>query len=82
MKGKSDEAIFLTTHTDGPNEVNDNGALGVLALATHWAKRPASRNRTLCLSATGTTRGRDPRSGQRLRQARRHGGVMAYRPSS
>jgi len=39
MKGKSDEAIFLTTHTDGPNEVNDNGALGVLALATHWAIR-------------------------------------------
>lgn len=51
MKGKTDEVIFLTTHTDGPNEVNDNGALGVLALATYWSRMPAdSRQRTLFLS--------------------------------
>jgi hypothetical protein len=51
MKGRSDEVIFLTTHTDGPNEVNDNGALGVLALATYWSRMPAAnRQRTLFLS--------------------------------
>ncbi len=51
MKGRSDEVIFLTTHTDGPNEVNDNGALGVLALAKYWSRMPAGdRNRTLFLS--------------------------------
>jgi hypothetical protein len=51
----SDEVIFLTTHTDGPNEVNDNGALGVLALATYYSKLPAAkRRRTLvCSLPTG-----------------------------
>ena len=55
LKGTSDEVIFLTTHTDGPNEVNDNGALGVLALATYYSKLPASkRRRTLvCSLPTG-----------------------------
>jgi len=55
LKGTSDEVIFLTTHTDGPNEVNDNGALGVLALATYYAKLPAAkRRRTLvCSLPTG-----------------------------
>jgi hypothetical protein len=83
MKGKSDEAIFLTTHTDGPNEVNDNGALGVLALATHWAKRSApQRNRTLVLSlptghyAMGAVS--DPVSGSGKRAGT--GGVMRDRP--
>jgi hypothetical protein len=51
----SDEVIFLTTHTDGPNEVNDDGALGVLALATYYSKLPAEkRRRTLvCSLPTG-----------------------------
>jgi hypothetical protein len=55
LKGSSDEVVFLTTHTDGPNEVNDNGALGVLALATYYAKLPAAkRRRTLvCSLPTG-----------------------------
>ncbi|HVF16080.1 MAG TPA: hypothetical protein VNA21_04190, partial [Steroidobacteraceae bacterium] len=55
LKGTSDEVIFLTTHTDGPNEVNDNGALGVLALATYYSKLPAAkRRRTLvCSLPTG-----------------------------
>ena len=55
LKGTSDEVIFLTTHTDGPNEVNDNGALGVLALAMYYSKLPASnRRRTLvCSLPTG-----------------------------
>jgi hypothetical protein len=48
LPGKSDEVVFLTTQTDGPNECNENGGLGVLALASYAAKRPASeRRRTL-----------------------------------
>lgn len=55
MKGTSDEVVFLTTQTDGPNEVNENGALGVLALATYYSKLPAAaRRRTLvCSLPTG-----------------------------
>jgi hypothetical protein len=48
LPGKSDEVVFLTTQTDGPNECNENGGLGLLALATYAAKRPAAeRRRTL-----------------------------------
>ena len=48
LPGKSQEVVFLTTQTDGPNECNENGGLGMLALATYAAKRPASeRRRTL-----------------------------------
>lgn len=55
LKGQSDEVVFLTTQTDGPNEVNENGALGVLALATYASKVPAAnRRRTLvCSLPTG-----------------------------
>lgn len=49
MKGQSDEVVYLTTHTDGPNEVNDNGALGLLAVATYWAK-VKDRRRTFVFS--------------------------------
>lgn len=48
MKGDSDEVVYLTTHTDGPNEVNDNGALGLLAVATYFAR--AKRPRTMVFS--------------------------------
>lgn len=51
LKGQSDEVILLTTQTDGPNECNENGALGVLAVATYWSKLPLSkRRRTLVCS--------------------------------
>ncbi len=40
LPGRSDDVIFMTSHTDGPNEVNDNGALGLLALATYAARVP------------------------------------------
>src|SRR5258707_8621174 len=51
LKGQSDEVIFLTTQTDGPNECNENGGLGVLALATYWSKVPAAnRRRTIVAS--------------------------------
>jgi len=38
MNGPSREVVFMTTHTDGPNEVNDNGGLGLLACATYFSK--------------------------------------------
>jgi len=55
LKGQSDEVVFLTTQTDGPNECNENGGLGVLAVATYWSKIPAAqRRRTLvCSLPTG-----------------------------
>jgi hypothetical protein len=83
LKGTSDEVIFLTTHTDGPNEVNDNGALGVLALATYYSKLPATkRKRTLVCSlptghyASGAIA--DPVTGSGRRAGT--GGVMAKYP--
>lgn len=49
MRAPSDEVIYMTTHTDGPNEVNDNGALGLLAAARYMAKKP-DRFRTVVFS--------------------------------
>ncbi len=55
LPGPSDEVVFLTTQTDGPNECNENGGLGVLALAAYAAKVPkGKRKRTLvCSLPTG-----------------------------
>jgi hypothetical protein len=55
LPGQSDEVVFLTTQTDGPNECNENGGLGVLALATYAARTPPwQRRRTLvCSLPTG-----------------------------
>lgn len=48
MPGQTDEVVLLTTHTDGPNECNENGAIGLLALATYAAQLPiGARRRTL-----------------------------------
>jgi hypothetical protein len=83
LKGSSEEVIFLTTHTDGPNEVNDNGALGVLALAMYYAKLPAAkRRRTLVCSlptghyASGAISDPETGSGRRAGTT----GVMEKRP--
>jgi hypothetical protein len=47
--------MIVNTHTDGPNAVEENGGLAVLALANHFAALPQSaRRRTLVFScATG-----------------------------
>jgi len=68
LKGQTDEVVFLSTHTDGPNEINDNGALGLLAIATYLAKiPPEERKRTFAFSLpTGHYAGgavRDPVTG-------------------
>ena len=51
----SDEVIIVNTHTDGSNATEENGGLGVLALAQHFASLPKeSRKRTLVfVLATG-----------------------------
>lgn len=51
----ADEVIIVNTHTDGPNAIEENGGVGMLALAKYFAKMPqSSRRRTLVfLFATG-----------------------------
>ena len=47
------EAIIVNTHTDGPNATEENGALGILALAKYFSKIPRSeRKRTLVFPLT------------------------------
>lgn len=42
------ESILVNTHTDGPNATEENGAVGLLAMASHFARQPAeSRRRDL-----------------------------------
>ena len=42
--GNTGQNIIINTHTDGPNATEENGGLGLLALARHLAALP-SRNR-------------------------------------
>ncbi|HWW83412.1 MAG TPA: hypothetical protein VNZ26_07410, partial [Vicinamibacterales bacterium] len=49
----SDEIIIVNTHTDGPNATEENGAIGILALAKYFSKIPrADRRRTLVFPLT------------------------------
>src|SRR5262245_2111655 len=50
-----DEIIILNTHTDGPNATEENGALGIVALAKYFSKIPLhDRRRTIvCPLTTG-----------------------------
>lgn len=36
--------LIVNTHTDGPNAAEENGALGMIALAEYFARRPHARN--------------------------------------
>ena len=83
LKGQTDEVIIMSTHTDGPNEINDNGALGLLAVATYLSKLPlAQRKRTVVFSLpTGHYAGgavRDPVTGSG--RASGTGGMLAKNP--
>ncbi|MGZ6764678.1 MAG: hypothetical protein ACXVEQ_00160 [Nocardioidaceae bacterium] len=42
--GGTGESIIINTHTDGPNATEENGGLGLLALATYFAGRPHNRD--------------------------------------
>jgi hypothetical protein len=49
----ADEIIIVNTHTDGPNATEENGALGLLALAKYFSKIPKSeRRRTIVFPMT------------------------------
>jgi hypothetical protein len=53
LPGKTDETIIVNTHTDGCNACEENGALGVVALARYFSKIPlAQRNRTIVFLMT------------------------------
>lgn len=54
IPGQTDEIIFLTTQTDGPNEVNENGALGVLALVKYAVQQPLTERRRTIVAAFPT----------------------------
>ncbi len=51
----SDEIIIVNTHTDGPNATEENGAIGIIALAKYFSRIPRSeRRRTIvCPLTTG-----------------------------
>lgn len=42
--GNTGESIIINTHTDGPNATEENGALGLLALAKYLARQPRNRD--------------------------------------
>jgi len=49
----SDEIIIVNTHTDGPNATEENGGLGILALAKYFSRIPVSeRRRTIVFPLT------------------------------
>lgn len=49
----TDEIIIVNTHTDGPNATEENGGIGIVALAKHFAKlSKADRKRTMVFILT------------------------------
>jgi hypothetical protein len=49
----SDEILIVNTHTDGPNATEENGAIGIIALAKYFSKIPRSeRRRTIVFPLT------------------------------
>jgi hypothetical protein len=42
--GSTGENLIVNTHTDGPNATEENGALGMLALARYFAGQPRNRD--------------------------------------
>ena len=49
----ADEIIIVNTHTDGPNATEENGGVGIVALAKYFSRIPrAERRRTLVFPLT------------------------------
>lgn len=49
----ADEVMIVNTHTDGPNATEENGGVGVLALAKYFSRLPkTSRKRTIAFVLT------------------------------
>jgi hypothetical protein len=54
IPGASGEEILLSSHTDGPNSLEDNGPVGILGLASYFLQVPeAQRPRTIRIVLTG-----------------------------
>jgi hypothetical protein len=55
LPGGSDagESLIVNTHTDGPNATEENGGLGMLALAQHFAALPSRRRDLYFVLVTG-----------------------------
>ena len=51
--GHTGENIIINTHTDGPNAVEENGGLGLLALARYLASLPARQHDMYFALVTG-----------------------------
>lgn len=51
--GSSGQNIIINTHTDGPNATEENGGLGLLALARHLASLPARQHDMYFALVTG-----------------------------
>jgi PA domain len=48
-----DEIVIVNSHTDGPNAIEENGGIGIVALARYFSKLPKSdRKRTLVFPLT------------------------------
>jgi hypothetical protein len=48
-----DEILIVNTHTDGPNATEENGSIGILALAKYFSRVPKSaRKRTMVFPLT------------------------------
>ena len=45
LPGQTDETIIINSHSDGCNSFEENGGLGVLALAKYFSRVPLSRRR-------------------------------------
>jgi hypothetical protein len=51
LPGATDEVVIVNTHTDGPNVIQENAGIVLVALARYFAKVPkGSRRRTLVFS--------------------------------
>ena len=54
IPGARSEEILLSSHTDGPNSLEDNGPVGILGLASYFVQLPqAQRPRTIRIVLTG-----------------------------
>ena len=51
--GNTGQNIIINTHTDGPNATEENGGLGLLALARHLAGQPARNHDMYFALVTG-----------------------------
>ncbi len=74
VPGESDKLVVVTTHTDGPNAIEENGALAMLAMARNLLRQdPALRRHSvLFLFASGHFVGPEAKSTDRFLEIHPH----------